>query len=261
MTVSLNYVMKGVFPVVMAFAVAGCSEDEEGNGAALINTSIELSSTAALSGRLIINSAYLNIQQLDLSAVSLSKNTVRVNTEFVGEEQTFSLTGRSLSPAIPIETKSDRYDPLSIRITTAADEHKLQFITADGTTAPDYDDFQNNAKPALLVTGLYESRGASIPFILAVSEITPLQTIATQNGDPTVEIGLENLAEIKMNPAVWFEEITPQLMDDADRIQSGNRQMIFIHQDFNSDLYEKILLKLETPEKSMSFNLTVTRQE
>jgi hypothetical protein len=258
---NITSAMRGIFPALAAIAFLGCSQDDEDAQGGQLNTTIELASTAALQGRLIITSAVMNIERLDVSAVSLSKNTVKATTEFSGEDQSFVLMGRSLSTAVPMETRSDRYNPLTIRITTTSSDYSPIIHEENGVRTLDYNDFQINAKPALLVTGNYERRGVSIPVILSIPQINPLITTATQNGDPSVEVGLENLAEITMNPGIWFEEITTQMLDDATTVLVDNREIIFIDPTTNSNIFTKILLEIESPEKSMSFNLTVTKRQ
>jgi hypothetical protein len=261
MHLNITSAMKGILPALAAIAILSCSQDDEDAQAGLLNTTIELSSTAALQGRLVITNAVMNIERLDVSAVSLSKNTLRAEAEFTGEDQSFVLTGRSLSPAVPIKTTSDRYNPLTVKITTSSSDYFPLIEVVDGVQTLDYDDFQTNIKPALIVTGNYERQGVSIPVILAIPQITPLITTATQNGDPSVEVGLENLAEITMNPGIWFEDITTQMLDEAPTVLVDNREVIFIDPNINSSIFTKILLKIETPEKSMGLNLTVTKRQ
>lgn len=261
MHLNITSAMKGIVPALAAIIFLGCSQEDEDAKAGQLSTTIELSSTAALQGRLVITSAMMNIERLDLSAVSLSKNTVKATTEFTAEDQSFVLTGRSLTTPVFIETQSDRYNPLTIKITTTSSDYTPLINEVNGVQTFDYADFQANAKPALLVTGNYERRGVSIPVILAIPEINPLIATATQNGDPSVEVGLENLAEITMNPGIWFEEITSQMMDDASTVLIDDREVIFIDPNHNSTIFNKILLMIETPEKSMGFNLTVTRRQ
>jgi hypothetical protein len=254
-------IIRGLSIIVLAVMLSNCGEDNDKVENGKINTRISLFSTAAMQGRLTIDDAVLNLSRIEFEAVSLSKNTIRSSKDLADSEQTFSLAAKMNNNEVEMEAKIDRYNPLSLTLISSPDPYVLEVTETNGIKTFDYTDFKNNSRPALLVSGKFESRGISTPIIIAIEDISPLEVFATQNSEPIVEISVENLAEVNLNPAVWFEEITTQKLEAAQRIIVQNEEIVFIHSKFNTDLYNDIILKLESPENSMSFYMTITKNQ
>ena len=254
-------IIRGLSILVLAAMLFNCGEENDKVENGQIDTRISLFSTAAMQGRLTINDAVLNLSRIEFEATSLNKNTIRSSKDLENSEQVFALAGNMNNNEIVLEAKIDRYNPLSLTLIPTPDQYTLEVTEIDGIKTFDYTDFKNNAKPALLVSGKFENRGESTPVIIAIDNISPLEVFATQNAEPVIEISVGNLAEVTLNPAVWFEEITTQKLEAAERITVQGQEIIFIHNKFNTDLYNDIVFQLETPEKSMNFYMTITKSQ
>jgi len=261
MKTNMSFVLRGLCIIALAGVLFSCGEENDKVENGKITTTISLFTNAALQGRLTIDDAMLNLSRIEFEATSLGKNTIRSSKDFENSEQTFALTEKMKSNGFVTEAKIDRYNPFSFTLTSIPDSYNLEILETNGIKTFDFDAFKNNAKPALLVTGKFDNRGASTPIIIAIDAISPLEVFATQNGEPLIEVNVENLAEINLNPAVWFENISTQKFETAETITVQGRETIFIHSKFNTELYDDIMLQLETPEKSMTLTMTITKNQ
>lgn len=117
--------------------------------------------------------------------------------------------------------------------------------SADGTATPDLDHFFQNARPGLLITGTYENNGRTISIIFVSSGVEKITVRASQNDAPFVRLNEYNNAEIIFDAASWFQAIGPEDIESAHIQVYQQGPVLFIHRDFNHQLYELLAPRLQ----------------
>lgn len=128
--------------------------------------------------------------------------------------------------------------------------------SADGTATPDLDHFFQNARPGLLITGTYENNGSTISIIFASSGLEKITVRASQNDGPFIRLKEYNNAEIIFDAASWFQAIGPEDIESAHIQLYQQGPVLFIHRDFNHQLYELLAPRLQA-----ATSLTVQARE
>lgn len=120
----------------------------------------------------------------------------------------------------------------------------------DGRTAVDseivdLDGFFRNARPALVVFATYEGDNSTIQLILAATDVEKLSLHARQNDGTQVLLGPNNAANVTFNPNQWFDSLTPSDIEAGSLQLYQGKEVLFIHKDYNTTLYEAIVSRLE----------------
>ncbi|MGC1240346.1 MAG: hypothetical protein WA874_02100 [Chryseosolibacter sp.] len=124
------------------------------------------------------------------------------------------------------------------------------------TSTLNLDHFFQNARPGLLITGVYENNGKTINMIFASSGLEKLTVRAKQNDSFSIRLKENNNAEITFDAAKWLQSIGPEAIESA-RIQTYQGQaVLFIHKDFNSHLYDIL-----TPQLEIATELSIVARE
>jgi hypothetical protein len=109
----------------------------------------------------------------------------------------------------------------------------------------DIDHFFQNARPGLVVTGTYQANGKILKLIFVVDDLASIRLTGRQNDSPAITLQKQNRADVLVNPAKLFEAITDShLASSAIQTYQG-LQIIFIHRDFNTPLFDALISKLE----------------
>ena len=106
-------------------------------------------------------------------------------------------------------------------------------------------DFFQNAKPAMVLVAGYENNGRMISIIFVVSDIHEIVIPARQNGAFALSLNQKNSAVITFDPEVLFEDIAPADIESAEIQPYQQQDVLFIHRDFNTHLYEVLSARLE----------------
>ncbi len=120
-------------------------------------------------------------------------------------------------------------------------KHDGRITELEGASDIDLADFFQNARPGLLVIATYQNDGKPIKLIFVGDGIERLAVPARQNDSPQIILTGKGAADITLDPRRWFSSITPADLDAAIIQQYQGQPVIFIHSDFNSDLYSAVL--------------------
>jgi hypothetical protein len=108
----------------------------------------------------------------------------------------------------------------------------------------DLDDFFQHARPGMVVMATYENNGKTIYIIFVASEIEKFTVRAKQNDSFAISLSEESSAEISFDPAHWFSGLTPAQIESADIQIYQQQNLLLIHKDFNTALYEEIASRI-----------------
>ncbi len=241
----------------LAFSFFQCSDDEPDNSA-LINCDLSLFSNAAMQGKITINQASLNLEQIEVTGTQPSLSIISFSRTIPADESRVDLLSNGNS-IIRLDAAQNDYDPLSLTLTPAGDSYSLDVQATENGQTVNIDDYLGSAAPSLLLSGRFDNRGKSIPIHVAFPEVMPLKSIAEQYGSIRVKLDLENLAEIQINSGYLFDGVTTQQLETASKAIHQNQEVIFIHPAFNSGLYDIFLARLEDAQNSMKVKVKVTR--
>lgn len=243
--------------VFLAVSLFQCSEKEPDNSA-LINCDLSLFSNAAMQGKITINQAVINLDQVQVTGTQPSLNVVTFSKTLPADESRMELISNTNS-IIGLDAERNEYDPLSITLTLLSDTYEL--LVQDLETGPtaNLDEYLQSAKPSFFLNAKFDNRGRSIPVYVAFPDVMPLKSVAQQYGSAEVRIDVENLAEIQINPGYFFDGITSQQLEAASRLTHQNQEVIFIHPAFNNSLYTSMLSRLEDAQNSVRVKVSVTR--
>ena len=122
----------------------------------------------------------------------------------------------------------------------------------------DIDHFFQNAKPAMVIIGTYQNNAKILKVIFAVDGIEKFTLAGKQNSTSTIILNKQNTAEITFNPQHWFESITPADLESASIQTYREQQVVFIHKDFNTHLFEALAPRIE---ESADLNFTALPDE
>lgn len=110
----------------------------------------------------------------------------------------------------------------------------------------DLDQFFRGARPGLVVMARYANNGQTINILFAVTDLEKLSVTARQNDGVAIVLNKQNLAEVSFDAATWFEGVTAGEIESARMQQYQGQQVLFIHRDFNSALYDRLLSRLDS---------------
>ena len=243
--------------VLVAISFIGCSKEESDNSA-LINADLSLFSNAAMQGKITINQAVVNVEQIQVTGTQPSLSTVTFTRDVPDAESMIELINNDKS-IVRVDAERNDYDPLTVTLTLGKDSHDLVVETTENGITTNIDSYLQQAKPSFLLNARFDNRGRSIPIYVAFPDVMPLKSIAEQYGSVQVKIDVENLAEIQINPGYIFDGISTQQLESAAKAISQNQEVIFIHPAFSSDLYLAMLNRLEEAQNSMKVKVRVTR--
>jgi hypothetical protein len=106
------------------------------------------------------------------------------------------------------------------------------------------DHFFQNARPSLVVFGTYNNNSQPLEIIFVVTGKEKLTLQSTQ-GENILNPG-QNLMEAVFDPEAWFAPISTADIESAQRQTYQGREVLFIHQEINSNLYETLLTQFES---------------
>jgi hypothetical protein len=242
---------------LVAISFFGCSKDEPDNSA-VINAELSLFSNAAMQGKITINQAVVNVEQIQITGTQPSLSTITFTHAVPDAESMIELINSDKS-IVRVDAERNDYDPLTVTLTLRKDSHELAVETTENGVTTNIDSYLQQAQPSFLLNARFDNRGRSVPVYIAFPDVMPLKSIAEQYGSVQVKIDVENLAEIQINPGYLFDGISTQQLESAAKATHQNQEVIFIHPEFNSSLYTTMLSRLEEAQNSMKVKVRVTR--
>jgi hypothetical protein len=124
------------------------------------------------------------------------------------------------------------------------DNHGDRLTGTSNAGTIDLDHFFQNAKPSLVVVGVYNNNAQPLPIIFVVTGKDKI-TLQTP-GNESIVVTTQNLAEAVFDPELWFAPIATTDIESAQRQLYQGQEVLFIHKDVNSGLYEILLAQLES---------------
>lgn len=109
----------------------------------------------------------------------------------------------------------------------------------------DLDHFFQNAKPAMVVFGLYQNNGVTVNIIFVVSGIEKFTVNGKQNDSFNISLDTRNEAVLTFDPQRWFETITQADIESAIIQEYQQQKVLLIHKDFNTELFEALAPRIE----------------
>lgn len=113
----------------------------------------------------------------------------------------------------------------------------------------DLDGFFQNARPALVVFATYTSDNSTVRLIFTVTDISKLSLPAQQDDGSRILLGPDNTAKITFDANQWFDSIKPADIEAGSLQMYQGQEVLFIHKDYNTTLYEAIASRLESSAK------------
>lgn len=114
-----------------------------------------------------------------------------------------------------------------------------------GRQIADLTHFFQNAKPGMVVMGTCENNGRIINIVFVAAGVEQITIPARQNGSFSIALKEKNSAAITFNPEVWFDGLTPADIESAQIQNYQQQEVLFIHPDFNSNLFQVLAPRLE----------------
>ena len=111
--------------------------------------------------------------------------------------------------------------------------------------AIDLGHFFQNAKPALVVFATYSNNNQPVKLIFAVTSLEKFTVHATQEGRENVVITMKNFGKTMFDPEQWFNALSSADIESASRLTYQGQNVLFIHKEYNSNLYETLLSRLQ----------------
>lgn len=250
MLVGKSSLLRGLI-VALALVSFQCSEEKEEASGELQST-LRLSSNAAMQGKLTIQTSSARLTELKYTGTPPSQDVETYIQTLNGTEEAMPLTGPDADP-ITISAIKSRYEPFIATLTFHSDDYAVKF---DAANLPDLTDYMLNGKPALTMLGTFDNRGKKTKVLVAIADLTTLNIAAKQYDSPEIEVGDVNKAEIFFNPMVWFEGITTEAIESAARVTYNNEEVVFIHRQFNSTLHKRIQDNIEDLPAATFFKFT-----
>ncbi len=106
-------------------------------------------------------------------------------------------------------------------------------------------DFFQNAKPGMVVIGTYKNNDKTMRLIFVASGIEKFTLPGKQNDSFSVILADRNTAEITFDPERWFSSVRPADIESASTQLYQGETVLFIHQDFNGQIYQALVPHLE----------------
>ncbi len=160
---------------------------------------------------------------------------------------TFS-SGTITLTQIQFEVESDESDSVEVNI-----EQIVEIDFATGETTPDLSGLElpvgtfvesrvelelldENEDPSVVIEGTFEdSNGQSHPIRF---EFNSGETFEVEReGTVTFDSGMNVIAEITFDPIVWFADVSPDMLEEATKNNSG---VIVISETSNSDIFDTV---------------------
>jgi hypothetical protein len=230
-----RFIMNGLTLLCVALLFIQCDKDEPSLEATL-ETTIGLTSNAAAQGKLTIENASIRIAQIEVVAEGTDGNQTRVTAENPEANNIITLTGGENSTPFNFDVKIGKYDPVTLYLTSEEDPYTLSFPTGPGG-APDFADFLANASPSIVFSGTFTNRGESIRVYVGLDVTNRLTFPAFYRGTPQVSFAANNRAKISIDPTYILLPLSTQRLEDATTFDYQGQKTIFIHPQFNTDIY------------------------
>ena len=113
----------------------------------------------------------------------------------------------------------------------------------------DLDGFFKTARPALVVFATYSSDNSTVRLIFVASDFEKLSLRAQQNDGTQILLGPNNTANITFDASRWFDSIKPADIEAGSLQMYQGQEVLFIHKDYNTALYQAIVSRLESSAK------------
>lgn len=239
-------ITRGLLLLFVIALFTQCEKDEPSTEAS-IETTMALYTNAAMQGKLTIEQAFIQPLQVDFTAKRTDGNQLIFSYSNTAEDKKIRLVGSGTTePLFSIPAQQGKYDPLEISLTLQQDPYQLIVTPGTGGNPPavDYADFLANAKPSMVFAGKFNNRGESVRVYVALNISDRIRTQGMQLGKSPVALSKENRASFAIDPAYILQDLTVVDLENAISFDYLGEKTIFIHQDFNDDLYEVILDRL-----------------
>lgn len=118
-------------------------------------------------------------------------------------------------------------------------------VTGSSDQAVDLDAFFQNAKPGMVVFGVYENNGNIIQLIFVAAGLEDLTVMGRQNGNSSIRLGENNTARITFDPDYWFQTLMPADIESAMTQTYQQQKVLFIHPEHNTTLYQTLVSRIE----------------
>jgi hypothetical protein len=101
-------------------------------------------------------------------------------------------------------------------------------------------DFLLNGKPSIVLLGTYQQIGDTIQVIVAL-DMDPMQLRPSSPDSMVVRRADQLFATATFQPGRWFDTVNQADLDEAYLINFRGRTVLFVHKDFNTSIYQKII--------------------
>jgi hypothetical protein len=234
-------ILRGLIFLTVLGLFAQCEKDEPSTEASIEST-MELTTNAAMQGKLTIEQSFIYPLQIDMVAKRTDGNQFTFSQTNVGEDKKVRLTGMNKAP-FEIPAQQGKYDPIDITLTVQPDPYEL--IITPGTEGNpdvvDYADFLANAKPSLFFSGKFNNRGQNTKVVISINISDRIRVQATQLGKPAIALSKQNRVKFTVDPSYILQDLTVQALESASKFDHLGEPTILIHRDFNPALYDDVI--------------------
>jgi hypothetical protein len=203
---------------------------------------MEITTNAAMQGKLTIEQSFLYPLQIDIVAKRTDGNQFTFSQANTEDDKKVYLTGMNKAP-FEIPAQQGKYDPIDITLTVQPDPYEL--IITPGTDGNpdvvDYADFLANAKPSLFFSGKFNNRGQNTKVVVSINISDRIRVQATQFGKPAIALSKQNRAKFTVDPSHILQDLTVQALESAVIFDYLGEPTILIHRDFNPALYDDVI--------------------
>ncbi len=235
--------------LLIVVAVFTQCDTEDPSMEASIETTMALQTNAAMQGKMTVEQAYLHVLQVDMVAKRTDGNQFTFSHSNEAEDKRINLTGSGSGTAellFNIPAQQGKYDPIDISLTLQPDTYELIIVPASEATPEnvDFADFLANGKPSIAFSGKFNNRGQSTRVLVALNIGDRVRTQATQLGKSPVGLAKQNRANFTIDPSTILQDLTTADLERAKSFLHLGERTILIHEQFNEDLYEKVIDRL-----------------
>jgi hypothetical protein len=241
MLINSTSVLRGLISLIVLGLFAQCEKDEPSTEASIEST-MELTTNAAMQGKLTIEQSFIQPLQIELVAKRTDGNQFTFSQTNAEEDKKVRLTGTNKAP-FDIPAQQGKYDPIDITLTVQPDPYEL-IITPGAEGSPDivdYPDFLANANPSLFFSGKFNNRGQNTKVVISIDISDRIRVQATQLSKSAVALSKQNRVKFTVDPSHILQDLTVHSLESAVIFDHLGEPTILIHRDFNSLLYDDVI--------------------